>query len=53
MQQFANNAFFDSAFPKQSKDFDEISKYLEENTDYLPSMTIFDTAWQQYRDAMN
>ena len=51
--QFANNAFFDSAFPKQSTDFDEISKYLEENTDYLPSMTIFDTAWQQYRDAMN
>lgn len=53
VEQFANNAFYDSAFPKQSTDFDEISKYLEGNADYLPSMTIFDTAWQQYRDAMN
>jgi uncharacterized protein YozE (UPF0346 family) len=53
VQQFANNAFLDSAFPKQSTDFDELSKYLEENADYLPSMTIFDTAWQRYLDAMN
>lgn len=53
VEQFANNAFFDSAFPKQSQDFEEISKYLEENADYLPSMTIFDTAWQKYQDAMN
>lgn len=53
VQQFANNAFLDSAFPKQSTDFDEISKYLEENAEYLPSMTIFDTAWQRYLDAMN
>lgn len=47
--QFANNAFFDQAFPKQSKDFDTISKYLEENAPYLPSMTIFDEAWQLYQ----
>jgi uncharacterized protein YozE (UPF0346 family) len=53
IQQFANNAFFDTAFPKQSVDFEEISKYLEENADYLPSMTIFDAAWQRYLDAMN
>ncbi|MBB1079101.1 YozE family protein [Limosilactobacillus sp. STM2_1] len=53
VQQFANNAFFDSAFPKQSTDFEEISKYLEENADYLPSMTIFDESWQRYIDAMN
>ena len=53
VEQFANNAFLDSTFPKQSEDFDEISKYLEENADYLPSMTIFDTAWQKYLDAMN
>ena len=44
VQQFANNA---------SEDFDEISHYLEENADYLPSMTIFDEAWQRYIDAMN
>lgn len=53
VEQFANNAFLDSTFPKQSEDFDEISKYLEENADYLPSMTIFDTAWQKYLDATN
>ena len=53
VQQFANNALFDSAFPKQSTDFEEISKYLEENADYLPSMTIFDEAWKRYIDAMN
>ncbi|HJA73348.1 MAG TPA: YozE family protein [Candidatus Limosilactobacillus faecipullorum] len=53
VEQFANNAFFDSAFPKQSQDFDEISHYLEENADYLPTMTIFDTAWQRYLEKMN
>lgn len=53
IEQFANDAFFDSAFPKQSQDFDEISKYLEENTTYLYSMTIFDDAWQLYLAKMN
>lgn len=53
VEQFANNAFYDTTFPKQSQDFDEISKYLEENTNYLPSMTIFDHAWQMYIDKMN
>ncbi|WP_295773824.1 YozE family protein [uncultured Limosilactobacillus sp.] len=53
IEQFANDAFFDSAFPKQSQDFDEISKYLEENATYLYSMTIFDDAWQLYLSKMN
>ncbi|AWD62259.1 hypothetical protein LWHH1689_0941 [Limosilactobacillus reuteri] len=53
VQQFANNAFLDTAFPKHSEDFDEISHYLEENADYLSSMTIFDETWQRYIDAMN
>lgn len=48
VQQFANNAFLDSSFPKQSSDFDELSKYLEENTTYLMSMTTFDEAWSIY-----
>lgn len=47
---FANAAFSDSQFPKQSKDYDEISRHLELNTDYLPSLTIFDDAWQSYRN---
>ena len=53
IEQLANNAFLDSAFPKQSTDFEEISQYLEENADYLPAMTIFDAAWRRYLDAMN
>ncbi|KRM24987.1 MULTISPECIES: YozE family protein [Limosilactobacillus] len=53
IEQFANNAFLDSTFPKQSTDFDEVSKYLEENADYLPSMTIFDVAWQKYLEERN
>ncbi|WP_273724715.1 YozE family protein [Leuconostoc mesenteroides] len=48
VQQFANNAFLDPSFPKQSSDFDELSKYLEENTTYLMSMTTFDEAWSLY-----
>ncbi|HJE44954.1 YozE family protein [Levilactobacillus namurensis] len=48
--EFANNAFYDSSFPKQETDFERLSKYLEENASYLPSMTIFDDAWQLYQD---
>lgn len=46
--EFANNAFYDQAFPKQETQFDVLSKYLEENASYLPSMTVFDQAWQMY-----
>ncbi len=48
IQEFANAAFFDSTFPKQSKNFSEISNYLEENANYLMSMQIFDKAWQKF-----
>ncbi|CUS26248.1 UPF0346 protein [Paucilactobacillus oligofermentans DSM 15707 = LMG 22743] len=53
VEQFANNAFFDMLFPKQSHDFDEVSHYLEDNARYLPSMTIFDEAWKRYLEKMN
>lgn len=49
IQQFANNAFLDASFPKQSTDFDEISNYLETDAPYLMSMTIFDEAWSEYQ----
>ncbi|WP_125583121.1 YozE family protein [Levilactobacillus cerevisiae] len=49
---FANNAFLDSSFPKQETEFEPLSKYLEENAPYLPSMTIFDDAWQLYLAAI-
>ncbi|TAR51014.1 hypothetical protein BV232_06145, partial [Lactiplantibacillus plantarum] len=30
------------------KDFHELSQYLELNAGYLPTMTVFDDAWQAY-----
>jgi len=48
--EFANDAFHDRTFPKQSEDYDEVSSHLELDGHYLPSMTIFDDAWQRYID---
>ncbi|CAH0347346.1 MULTISPECIES: YozE family protein [unclassified Bacillus (in: firmicutes)] len=45
---FANQAYEDHGFPKQSSDYHEISTYLEMNGHYLDSMTVFDQAWELY-----
>ena len=45
---FANDAYEDHSFPKQSSDYHEISSYLELNGEYLATMSTFDEAWQQY-----
>ncbi|MBM6613753.1 YozE family protein [Desemzia sp. RIT804] len=45
---FANSAYRDTSFPKQSKDYHEISHYLEMYGSYLETMTIFDEAWERY-----
>ncbi|MEB2628372.1 YozE family protein [Peribacillus frigoritolerans] len=45
---FANYAYEDHGFPKQSTDYNELSSYLELNADYLESMSVFDQAWEQY-----
>ncbi|RDI43097.1 YozE family protein [Falsibacillus pallidus] len=45
---FANDAYDDHAFPKGSKDYHELSGYLELNGQYLKSMSIFDEAWELY-----
>ena len=49
VENFANAAFYDTQFPKQSDDFDLISRYLEENATYLYNMSIFDQAWSEYK----
>lgn len=46
---FAANAYLDLSFPKNSNDYHEIANYLELNATYLPSMTVFDDAWQTYQ----
>ncbi len=38
----------DLQFPKQSNDYHRISDYLELNTNYLESLTIFDEVWEKY-----
>ena len=45
---FANYAYEDHGFPKQSADYDELSSYLELNGDYLDSMAVFDKVWEEY-----
>ncbi|MDQ0228888.1 YozE family protein [Metabacillus malikii] len=45
---FANDAYLDHGFPKNSTNYDELSTYLEMHGHYLPSMAIFDEAWQRY-----
>jgi uncharacterized protein YozE (UPF0346 family) len=53
VSQFANNAQHDLEFPKQEQDYERLSNYLELNASYLPSMEIFDRAYQMYQEKMN
>ncbi|GGE59851.1 YozE family protein [Priestia taiwanensis] len=48
LEQLANNMYDDHDFPKQSYDYDEVSRYLEMNGSYLLSMSLFDEAWTLY-----
>jgi len=48
ISRFANAAYDDLEFPKNSEDYDEISSYLEVNGHYPESMAIFDEAWELY-----
>lgn len=48
---FANNAFYDHTFPKQSKDYHYLTEYLELSASYLHSMDIFDDAWRLYQES--
>lgn len=50
--EFANNAQHDQQFPKKEQDYEKLSDYLELNASYLPSMTIFDRAYELYKDNM-
>jgi uncharacterized protein YozE (UPF0346 family) len=51
IQEFANNAFLDLSFPKHTRDFDSISKYLEENAVYLQAMWVFDDAYKKFKES--
>ncbi|HLU21368.1 YozE family protein [Lederbergia graminis] len=48
LSSFANAAYKDHSFPKQSSDYQELSDYLELNVDYLPTVAFFDYVWELY-----
>jgi uncharacterized protein YozE (UPF0346 family) len=48
ISKFANQAYQDHGFPKNSTDYHDLSSYLELNGHYLTSMRIFDDAWDLY-----
>ncbi|CDQ39861.1 MULTISPECIES: YozE family protein [Virgibacillus] len=41
-------AFADHYFPKQSKDYDELSNYLEWNSPFPTALMVFDDLWDTY-----
>ncbi|RDW19605.1 hypothetical protein CWR48_07755 [Oceanobacillus arenosus] len=45
----ADWAFFDSSFPKYSKDYHEISNYLEWNSPFSNALVTFDALWDIYQ----
>ena len=47
---FATAASEDIQFPKHSKDYHEVSTYLELNADYLENMSLFDDFWALYEE---
>ncbi|HWO98248.1 MAG TPA: YozE family protein [Bacillus sp. (in: firmicutes)] len=48
--ELARGAYQDHSFPKSSTDYHEISSYLEMNGHYLESMSVFDQAWDMYKN---
>ncbi|HEL1586040.1 TPA: YozE family protein [Streptococcus suis] len=44
----ADFAFEESDFPKQSDDFDVVSRFLEESASFSFSMSDFDRIWEDY-----
>jgi uncharacterized protein YozE (UPF0346 family) len=46
----ANLVFHDSAFPRQSKDYHEVSNYLETSSLFYFNLSVFDRIWQDYID---
>lgn len=45
---FAEAMFYDFTFPKQSSNFHEISRYIEELAHLDMSATVFDELWSLY-----
>ncbi|AMB98697.1 D-alanyl-D-alanine carboxypeptidase [Aerococcus urinaehominis] len=46
--EFAESVFLDTDFPRTGRDFDSISRYIEENDRYSDYVATFDEIWQEY-----
>ncbi|AYC29450.1 YozE family protein [Paenisporosarcina cavernae] len=47
---FAEAMFEDLSFPKQSRSFSEVSRYIEELADERLSASQFDALWSKYQE---
>lgn len=45
---FADAMFLDHGFPKTSKDFEKISRYIEEKAHPVMKASTFDGMWDEY-----
>lgn len=45
----ADLAFQDTAFPKHTDDFDEVSRFLEEHANFSFNLGEFDAIWEEYQ----
>ena len=48
MADLAEQVFYEADFPKQSSDFDQVSRFLEEEASFAFSMAEFDRIWETY-----
>lgn len=49
-RRLADWMFEDHDFPKQSKSFDEVSRYLEWNIPFTGASQVFDALWDEYKN---
>ncbi|WP_033541464.1 YozE family protein [Planococcus sp. CAU13] len=45
---FADAMFLDHSFPRSTKDFEKISRYLEERAHPVMKASVFDQLWDEY-----
>lgn len=48
----AEQVFYEADFPKQSSDFDQVSRFLEEEASFAFSLSDFDRIWEDYLAAL-
>ncbi|KAB8138551.1 YozE family protein [Gracilibacillus oryzae] len=49
-RKLANWMFSEHDFPIHSKDYNEISQYLEWHIPFADALTTFDQLWEKYRE---